>query len=118
MLAQRFLTLVYHMVINQRRGSPGGWRREGKAARRSVRRAAPGPVAGFAGPASIEGRPCLRNPWATTIAGGVTGKLLGRNGRPARIERALFGDQLRDPDRRFDLEIALRARHMLRRPGS
>ncbi len=30
----------------------------------------------------------------------------------------LFGDQLRDPDRRFDLEIALRARYMLRRPGS
>ena len=30
----------------------------------------------------------------------------------------LFGDQLRDPDRRFELEIALRARHMLRRPGS
>lgn len=25
----------------------------------------------------------------------------------------LFGDQLRDPDRRFELEIALRARHML-----
>ena len=30
----------------------------------------------------------------------------------------LFGDQLRDPDRRFELEVALRARHMLRRPGS
>ncbi len=30
----------------------------------------------------------------------------------------LFGDQLRDPDRRFELEIALRARHMLRRLGS
>ena len=30
----------------------------------------------------------------------------------------LFGDQLRDPDRRFELEIALRARHILRRPGS
>jgi hypothetical protein len=30
----------------------------------------------------------------------------------------LFGDQLRDPDRRFELEIALRARHMLRRSGS
>jgi len=30
----------------------------------------------------------------------------------------LFGDQLRDPGRRFELEIALRARHMLRRPGS
>ncbi len=27
----------------------------------------------------------------------------------------LFGDQLRDPDRRFELEIALRARQMLRR---
>ena len=26
----------------------------------------------------------------------------------------LFGDQLRDPDRRFELEIALRARQMLR----
>ena len=25
----------------------------------------------------------------------------------------LFGDQLRDPDRRFELEIALRARQML-----
>ena len=30
----------------------------------------------------------------------------------------LFGDQLRDPDRRSELEIALRARHMLCRPGS
>jgi DNA-binding PucR family transcriptional regulator len=27
----------------------------------------------------------------------------------------LFGDQLRDPDRRFELEIALRARQMLQR---
>ena len=27
----------------------------------------------------------------------------------------LFGDKLRDPDRRFELEIALRARQMLRR---
>jgi DNA-binding PucR family transcriptional regulator len=27
----------------------------------------------------------------------------------------LFGDQLRDPDRRFELEIALRVRQMLRR---
>jgi hypothetical protein len=30
----------------------------------------------------------------------------------------LFGDQLRDPDRRFELEIALRARQMLTRPAS
>ncbi len=30
----------------------------------------------------------------------------------------LFGDRLRDPDRRFDLEIGSRARHMLRRSGS
>jgi hypothetical protein len=29
----------------------------------------------------------------------------------------LFGDQLRDPDRRFELEIALRARQMLTRPS-
>ncbi len=29
----------------------------------------------------------------------------------------LFGDQLRDPDRRFELEIALRARQMLARPS-
>jgi hypothetical protein len=28
----------------------------------------------------------------------------------------LFGDQLRDPDRRFELEIALRARQLLQRP--
>jgi PucR C-terminal helix-turn-helix domain len=28
----------------------------------------------------------------------------------------LFGDQLRDPDRRFELEIALRARRLLQRP--
>lgn len=30
----------------------------------------------------------------------------------------LFGDQLRDPDRRFELEIALRARQMLKRANS
>ena len=34
--------------------------------------------------------------------------------RPRQVED-LFGDQLRDPDRRFELEIALRTRHMLRR---
>ena len=29
----------------------------------------------------------------------------------------LFGDQLRDPDRRFELEIALRARQLLTHPA-
>jgi len=48
---------------------PGSWRQEGAESVRAPK----GPKA-----ATFEARPASENPWATTTAGGVTGKLLRR----------------------------------------